>query len=57
MPYKEGLIKAKPYKSLEGLIFGPILVNLGNLDPFFNHVGNVFKHLEQFFDIFAMSHF
>ena len=57
MPYKEGLIKAKPYKSLEGLIFGPILVNLGNLDPFFNHVGTVFKHLEQFFDIFAMSHF
>ena len=42
-----------PYK----VIFGAFLNNLGNLDPFLNHVGTVFKHLEQFFDIFEISLF
>ena len=32
----------KPYKSLYGLIFGAILSNLGNLEPFWNHFGTVF---------------
>ena len=36
-----------PYK----LIFEALLNNLGNLDPFLNHVGTVFKHLEQLFGI------
>ena len=40
-----------PYK----LIFEALLNNLGNLDPFLNHVGTVFKHLEQFFGILKTS--
>ena len=36
-----------PYK----VIFGAILNNFRNLDPFLNHVGTVFKHLEQLFGI------
>ena len=45
----------------KGGIFGAILSNLGNLEPFLNHFGTVFRHLEQFFgnleDIFEVSVF
>ena len=42
-------------------MFGAILSNLGNLEPFWNHFGTVFRHLEQFFghleDILEVSVF
>merc|ERR1711963_867499 len=44
-------------EALQGLIFGAILNNLGNLEPFLNHFGIVFRHLEQLFDIFEVSVF
>ena len=34
---------------------GAILSNLGNLEPFLNHFGIVFRHLEQLFGIFEVS--
>ena len=43
-PYKAlSRLKNKPYKSLYGLIFGAILNTLGNLEPFWNHFGTVFR--------------
>ena len=30
---------------------------MGNLEPFLNHFGTVFRHLEQFLDIFEVSVF
>ena len=43
-PYKAlSRLNNKPYKSLYGLIFGAILSTLGNLEPFWNHFGTVFR--------------
>ena len=58
-PYQGSIISLiSPYMAL---FFGAILSNLGNLEPFLNHFGTVFRHLEQFFghleDIFEVSVF
>merc|ERR1711963_522701 len=43
-PYKAlSRLNNKPYKSLYGLIVGAILNTLGNLEPFWNHFGTVFR--------------